>query len=593
MTETETHETGTELAQTGARLLSLSQRMMQAAAQAQAHTLRTATGSEFSLMDAATLTKAYGTFWAETLTHPEKLWSAQLQAGANMAAAWQALLSPASEDREVKDRRFADPSWSKDPLSRLYRDTYLAFEAATNELLDQLPRESKDHLRVSFYTRQMLSALSPSNYLATNAAARKAFLESGGESLLNGLENLLDDLDRGGGRVAIATNDDKAFQVGKDLATTEGQVVYENELMQLIQYAPRTETQAAVPILLVPAWINKFYILDMRPRNSLVRYLLDQGHSVFVISWVNPTEAHADKDFSDYMKLGPLAALDAMRDITKEEKANILGFCIGGILVTATAAYLAAKGDDRLNTATTLATMVDFKDVGEIGVFIDDNRLTTLKAHMKDKGYLEAHHLQDMFSMLREKDLIWSFVEQNYLRGNKPRAFDLLYWNSDSTRLPAAMLLWYLKEVYLENRLRQPGGLTMDGVRIDVTKVSTPFFILATEEDHIAPWRSIYPATGFLGGEVAFVLGGSGHIAGVINPPAERPKYGYRTAASYPASPDAFLEAAERHEGSWWPHWVAWLAEHDSAEPVKARAPATRGKYKAIEPAPGRYVLAH
>lgn len=584
----------TDLAETGARLMALSQRMMAAAAQAQSHQVRTATGSEFSLMDATTLTKAFGTFWAETLSNPEKLWNAQLKAGANMAAVWQSLLDPTAEDdSDVKDRRFSDPSWSKDPMSRMYRDVYLAFEEAANDLLEGLPKNSKDHLRVSFYTRQMLSALSPSNYLMTNAAARKKFLESGGESLLDGLENLLTDLERGEGRVAIATNDDTAYTVGKDLGTTEGQVVFENELMQLIQYQPRTETQHAVPLLLVPAWINKFYILDMQPKNSLVRYMLERGHSVFVISWVNPTREHADKDFSDYMRLGPLAALDAIRDITGEEKANILGFCIGGILVTATLGYLAAIGDDRINTATTLATMVDFKDVGEIGVFIDENRLKVLKSHMKDKGYLEAHHLQDMFSMLREKDLIWSFVESSYLRGNKPRAFDLLYWNSDSTRLPAAMLLWYLKEVYLENRLRQPGGLEMNGVKIDITKIETPFFILATEDDHIAPWRSIYPAAQFLGGEVEFVLGGSGHIAGVINPPAERPKYGYRTAETYPADTDAFLENAVRHDGSWWPHWAGWLEAHDGKEQVAARKPATRGKYKSIEPAPGRYVLTH
>ena len=590
-----TDETGTDgpgVIETGARLLSLSQRMVAAAAQAQAHGVRTATGAEYSLMDAATLTRAYGTFWAEALSNPEQLWTAQLKAGANLAAAWQALLSPATDEDRVRDRRFADPAWSKDPMSRIYRDIYLAFEEATTGLLDGLPKGSKDHMRVSFYTRQLLSALSPANYLATNAAARQKLIETGGESLLDGLENLVADLERGQGRIDIATNDAAAFEVGRDLATTEGQVVYENELMQLIQYAPRTETQHAVPILFVPAWINKFYILDMRPTNSLVRYMLDQGHSVFVISWVNPTADHADKDFADYMTLGPLAALDAIRDITGQDKANILGFCIGGILVTATVAYLAAIGDDRINTATTLATMVDFRDVGEIGVFIDDNRLTALQEHMKDKGYLEAHHLQDMFSMLREKDLIWSFVEQSYLRGNKPRAFDLLYWNSDSTRLPAAMLLWYLKEVYLENRLRQPGGLEMNGVRIDITRVETPFFILATEDDHIAPWRSVYPATQCLAGEVEFVLGGSGHIAGVINPPADKPKYGYRTATDYPPDPDRFLDTATRHPGSWWTHWADWLAAHDG-EKVDARKPATRGKYKAIEPAPGRYVLSH
>lgn len=259
--------------------------------------------------------------------------------------------------------------------------------------------------------------------------------------------------------------------------------------------------------------------------------------------------------------------------------------------MTATLGYLAAKGDDRINAATTLATMVDFKDVGEIGVFVDQDRLEILRAHMEDKGYLESHHLQDMFSMLREKDLIWSFFEANYLRGNKPRAFDLLFWNSDATRLPAAMLIWYLEQVYLENRLRKPGGLQMNGVDIDISKIKTPFFILATKEDHIAPWTSIYPTTGLLGGEVEFALGGSGHIAGVINPPSTtRQKYGYRTAESYPESPDEFLAKSEQHQGSWWPHWADWV-EAKNSEMVPARKPAKRGKYKAIEPAPGSYVL--
>ncbi|MCV2865972.1 PHA/PHB synthase family protein [Albidovulum sediminicola] len=593
MAETDKETGALDIAETGARLLTLTQRMMSAAAQAQAHSVRTATGSEFSLMDAATLAKAYGAVWADALSNPAEFWETQIKAGTNMMNMWQSLLAPEDEaaGAKPKDRRFADPAWSEDPMSRVYRDVFLTFEKATKELLDGLPKESKDHLRVSFYTRQMLSALSPSNYLLTNAAARKKFIETKGESLLNGLENLLVDLERGEGRVDLATNDPTAFEVGVNLATTEGKVVFENELMQLIQYEPRTEKQHAIPLLLVPAWINKFYILDMRPENSLVRYMLDRGHSVFVISWVNPTKAHADKDFADYMKLGPLTALDVMRDITQEEKANILGFCIGGILVTATLGYLAATGDQRINAATTLATMVDFNDVGEIGVFIDDNRLKVLREHMKDKGYLENRHLQDMFSMLREKDLIWSFVEASYLRGDKPRAFDLLFWNSDSTRLPAAMLLWYLEEVYLQNKLRTPGGLEMNGVRIDISKIKTPFFILATEDDHIAPWTSIYPATQILGGEVEFVLGGSGHIAGVINPPAKRPKYGFRTAAKYPPTTEGFLEAAVAHEGSWWPHWAEWLEAKDGRM-VAPRKPATRGRYKAIEPAPGRYVKA-
>ncbi|WP_424966224.1 PHA/PHB synthase family protein [Dinoroseobacter sp. S375] len=592
MTDVTTETGGANLPEVTTRMMSIAQRSMAVAAQMQALSMAKANGSEYSLMDASTLAKAYTNVWTRMLTKPQELWAAQLQMGTSMAQAWTAMLMPpGEEDAPIRDRRFADSHWNDDPVSRAYRDAFLVLEKSISDLLDTMTEEGRDDMRVNFYTRQAVSALSPANYLATNAAARSKLLETGGTSLLDGLENMLDDLERGEGRLDIATNDAHAFEVGVDLATTEGEVIYENELMQLIQYHPRTETQNKIPMLFVPAWINKFYIMDMQPKNSLIRYALEQGHSVFVISWANPTKAHADLDFGDYMKLGPLTALDVIRDITGEEKANVLGFCIGGILVTAMLGYLAAKGDDRINAATTLATMVDFKDVGEIGVFIDEERLEILRAHMEEKGYLESHHLQDMFSMLRENDLIWSFYEANYLQGNKPRPFDLLYWNSDSTRLPKAMLLWYLKEVYLENKLRQPGGLEMDGQKIDVSKVETPVFVLATIDDHIAPWTSIYPATGLFGGEVEFVLGGSGHIAGVINPPNERMKYGYRTGDGYPADPQAFLDAAAQHKGSWWPHWTEWLAQHDG-EQVPARKPKTRGKYKSIEPAPGRYVTA-
>ncbi len=578
-----------DLVEAAQRMMALSQRALALSPKMQERMVAQATGSEYALMDAATLGKAYTAFWAGLMGDPAKLWSAQMRATTGLAQVWAAMLTgKAGSDDAPRDRRFADKSWSEDPVARSFRDAFLVFEDTVGSLLDDLAKGDRDHLRVSFFTRQALSALSPANYLATNPAAREHALETGGQSVLDGVENLLNDLERGEGRLDIATNDAQAYDVGKDIATTEGEVVFQNELIQLIQYHPRTEKQHRVPILFVPAWINKFYILDLQPKNSLIRYALDEGHTVFVISWVNPTKEHADLDFTDYMRLGPLAALDAMREITGEKKANILGFCIGGILVTSMLGYLAGKRDDRIASATTLATMVDFEDVGEIGVFIDENRLELLREHMAETGYLEAYHLQDMFSMLRENDLIWSFYDRNYLRGNKPRAFDLLYWNSDSTRLPRAMLLWYLEQVYLQNKLRQPGGLEMDGVKIDIGKVKTPCFILATKEDHIAPWTSIYPATRLLGGEVEFVLGGSGHIAGVINPPGKRMKYGYRTADKYPKTADGFLAKAKEHEGSWWPHWIDWLKPH-SGDMVKARKPDKR---KSLEPAPGSFVMA-
>ncbi|KAB2881734.1 MAG: class I poly(R)-hydroxyalkanoic acid synthase [Albidovulum sp.] len=558
-------------------------------AQSQAAAAAKATGDEFSIVDANTVLSAYLKIWSEVMSDPIAVTEFAQNAWMDWAKAWRDAW--AGEGQGAADKRFRDRKWDADPIARGLRDSHLALERATERFLKTLPDGTKDALRVKFYTRQMLSALAPTNFLALNPAARERFLDTEGASLLEGFRNLVEDLERGQGRLDIATNDPAAFEVGRDLATTPGKVVYQNKLMQLIHYAPLTEKQKKRPLLFVPPWINKYYIFDLKPENSLVRYMLSQGHSIYLISWVNPTKEHADLSFEDYMKLGPLAALDAMEKDTGERKFDILGFCIGGILVTATVALLAARKDKRIATATTFATMVDFTDVGEIGVFIDRDRLKVLRAHMKDKGYLENHHLQDMFSMIRENDLVWSFHVMNYLMGRKPPAFDLLFWNADSTRLPAAMLLWYLEKIYIENGLRQPGQITLDGTPIDLGRIEVPFFVLATKEDHIAPWTSIYPTTQLLGGEVKFVLGGSGHIAGVMNPPAARPKYGYWTRDDYPASAADWLAGAEHHQGSWWPAWSAWIEAHSPATLVPARVPG-KGRLKAIEDAPGSYVRA-
>lgn len=571
-----------------AQFWELIQRAQKLALTAQSAAMAKATGQDFSIVDASSGGAAMMQAFAQFAQHPMELAKFQQSVLQNATKAWVDAWTGASQ--AAPDKRFRDRTWDEDPVSRGLRDSHLAIEQAADELLNALPKGSKDHLSVEFYTRQFLSAVSPSNFLMLNPAARNRLIETDGQSVLDGFQNLLDDLERGEGRLEISTNDPEAFVVGRDLATTPGKVVYQNELMQLIQYEPLTETQHKRPLLFVPAWINKYYILDLRPKNSLVRYMLERGHSVFVISWVNPTKAHAQKSFEDYMRLGPLAALDAIEAATGETRVNILGFCIGGILVTATLAWLAARKDARIASATTLATMVDFADVGEIGVFIDQERLVALRAHMKETGYLENHHLQDMFSMIRENDLIWSFHVMNYLMGKKPPAFDLLFWNSDSTRLPAAMLLWYLEKVYIENGLRKPGHLSLDGTPIDISKIRTPCFVLATKEDHIAPWTSVYPTARLLGGEVRFVLGGSGHIAGVINPPAERPKYGYWTGDDYPEAAEDWLAGATFTEGSWWPAWAEWLEKKDRAKPVRARVPGDRG-LDVIEAAPGSYVL--
>ena len=579
----------TTLADQTAEFMELMRKAGDLGLRGQGNAVAKALGKDFSVVDSATVVRAYARAGMELARDPWAMLDFQMNLWKDGTRAWAAAWQGRGADS--KDRRFRDARWNADPVSRGLRDVHLAVEQAAERLLESLPQGDKNSLRVKFYTRQLLSALSPSNYLALNPAARDRFLETDGRSLLDGFRNLLEDLERGDGRLDIATHDARAFEVGRDLATTPGQVIFQNELMQLIHYAPLTETQHKRPLVFVPPWINKFYIFDMRPDNSLVRYMLENGHSVFLISWVNPTKEHATMTFDDYMRLGPLAALDAVEQATGESEVDILGFCIGGILVTATLAYLAAKGDTRVKTATTLATMVDFTDVGELGVFIDRDRLEVLRAHMAEKGYLENHHLQDMFSMIRENDLVWSFHVMNYLMGRKPPAFDLLFWNSDSTRMPAAMLLWYLEKIYIENGLRKPGHLTMDGVPIDITKIDTPFYVLATKEDHIAIWSSIYPTTGLLSGDTTFVLGGSGHIAGVINPPAKRAKYGYWTGDDYPADPRQWLAGATHTEGSWWPHWLSWIDSHSSGEQGPAYQPG-RGKLKPIEPAPGSYVRA-
>ncbi|SNT40084.1 PHA/PHB synthase family protein [Tropicimonas sediminicola] len=569
--------------------LDLMARLQAVTQRSQEQAVAKAVGNEFSVVDSRSVMEAYLRSFNEMLQNPVETVGYAQRMWMDWAQAWQNAWTPGTD--APRDKRFRDRRWQNDPYTRGMRDAHLALEKATEDFLARLPANSKDSLRTKFYTRQFLSALSPSNYLMLNPAARDRFLETDGESLLQGFRNLVEDLERGEGRLDINTNDPTAFEVGKDLATTPGKVIYQNELMQLIHYAPMTETQKKRPLLFVPPWINKYYIFDLRPDNSLVRYMLEQGHSVFLISWVNPTEEHANLSFEDYMKLGPLAALDAMGEATGEKRFDILGFCIGGILVTATLAILAARKDKRIATATTLATMVDFTDVGELGVFIDRDRLLVLREHMKEKGYLENYHLQDMFSMIRENDLVWSFHVMNYLMGRKPPAFDLLYWNTDSTRLPAAMLLWYLEKIYIENGLRQPGHLSLDGTPIDLSKIDVPFFVLATKEDHIAPWTSIYPTTRLLAGEVKFVLGASGHIAGVINPPAEKPKYGYWLNDDYPADPGDWLNGAEFTAGSWWPVWSDWMKAHESAAEVEARQPGG-GKLKPIEDAPGSYVRA-
>jgi polyhydroxyalkanoate synthase len=558
--------------------------------------LRDQAESEFTLVDQEAVTKDFLEFGAKLMADPEKLVTAQFAFWRDQTTLWQRMLQRVQgEDTEALiqpdrgDRRFKDPAWEQEPFFDYIKQSYLLSADWMRGLIDEAENQDPETKeRVAFFSRQFISAMSPSNFPLTNPAVLKKAVDSGGLTLVQGLERLLADFERGRGRLDISMTDEAAFAVGENVATSEGYVVFQNELIQLIQYTPNTETVHKRPLLIVPPWINKFYILDLQPKNSFIKHAVDQGHTVFVISWANPTEAHAGITFQDYLTKGPLAALDAIEAATGEDTVNILGFCIGGVLVSTLLGHLAARDEGkRVHSATFLTSMFDFKDVGEARVFIDDRQVAQIERQIAERGYLEAHHMADMFSMMRENDLIWSFVVNNYLLGRDPMAFDLLYWNSDSTRLPAAMLADYLKGFYLENRLKEPGGLTIAGTPIDLSKVKTPVYMMAARDDHIAPWKSCYAGTQLFAGSKTFVLAASGHVAGVVNPPAAN-KYGHWTNAKLPLLAADWLDAATWHEGSWWTDWYRWL-KRKGGKMVTART-VGEGKLMPIEPAPGSYV---
>jgi polyhydroxyalkanoate synthase len=531
---------------------------------------------------------------ARLMADPKKLIEAQAALWNDYLRLWeqtaQRLLGHPAEpvaEPAPEDRRFRDKAWTDNALFDFIKQSYLLTARSLQNAVHQVEGldEHTAH-KVDFYTQQFVDAMAPSNFLLTNPAVLRATIESRGENLLNGLKNLLDDLERGKGRLAISMTDMAAFKLGETIATTPGMVVFQNDLMQLLQYAPTTDTVKRRPLLIIPPWINKFYILDLRPENSFIRWAVGQGHTVFVISWVNPDEHLAGKSFADYMQEGPLAALDAMERATGERAANVIGYCLGGTLLAATLAYMTAKRDNRIKSATYLVTMVDFKEAGELSVFIDEEQLQALEQRMEKKGYLEARDMHTTFNMLRANDLIWSFVVNNYLLGKQPLPFDLLYWNSDSTRMPAAMHSFYLRKMYQENLLARPGGITLGGVPLDLRRIKTPSFLLSTREDHIAPWRSTYAATHLYRGPVKFVLSASGHIAGVVTPPGG--KYGHWENDKNPPSAEEWLAGARETAGSWWPVWGGWVARHGGGT-VPARQPGDGG-LAPLEGAPGSYV---
>jgi polyhydroxyalkanoate synthase len=486
------------------------------------------------------------------------------------------------------DRRFSDPEWDKNPLFDVIKQSYLLSSQWLNELVAGVEDvEPETKRRAEFFMKLLTDAFSPSNFLISNPAALKAAVETRGESLVKGMENLAADLERGGGALQISQTDPSKFEVGVNVATAPGKVVFQNELIQLLQFAPTTQQVFEVPLLIFPPWINKYYILDLRAENSMIRWLTGQGFTVFVVSWVNPDPALAEKTFEDYLADGVEAAVRAVLKQTGAKRVNTVGYCIAGTLLSCALAYFAAKDDDRIGSATFFAAQQDFSESGDLKLFTDEDWLRVIEVRMDESGgVLPGRVMSDTFNALRANDLVWSFFVNNYLLGKEPKPFDLLFWNSDQTRMPKRLHLDYLRRFYRENALAR-GDFSLHGVKLDLSKVETPIFVQASREDHIAPYRSVYKGSKLFGGPVTFVMAGSGHIAGVINAPAAN-KYQHWTNDHRPATAEAWMGGAVEHPGSWWPYWSRWLAGRSGGK-VLARDPA-KGKLKPIEDAPGRFV---
>ena len=550
-----------------------------------------------AVRDEMGIAKAFMDLYARMAADPARLASFSMNLWLDQMRLWQSswlklmgLDSGPVAEPEKGDSRFKDEDWSKNFMFDLIKQSYLISARHIRQGVadvDGLSPESEK--KVAFFTRQYVDALSPSNFLMTNPQVLRETVSSGGQNLVRGLNNLLSDLEKGGGKLRISMTDENAFQLGRNVATTPGKVVFQNDLMQLIQYSPLTEQVYKRPLVIIPPWINKYYILDLREKNSFIRWAVSQGHTVFVISWVNPDARLAQKGFEDYMLEGPLAALDAVEKATGSREANVIGYCLGGTLLGATLAYLAEKKQNRVASATFFVSLLDFSQPGELGVFIDEAQVQNLERKMNERGYLEGAEMAGTFNLLRANDLVWSFVVNNYLMGKDPFPFDLLYWNADSTRMPARMHSFYLRNMYIHNAMGKPGGIELDGVPIDLSKVTLPSYFISTVEDHIAPWKTTYKGAQYLSGPVRFVLGGSGHIAGIVNPPAAK-KYHYWTNDSTPGSAEEWFASAQQKPGSWWEDWQRWIEPHGGGK-APARIPG-EGALRALEDAPGSYAKA-
>jgi polyhydroxyalkanoate synthase subunit PhaC len=540
------------------------------------------------------VTKTLGAVAQAYMAEPQKLMEAQTQLWNSYSQLWQntwakALGTPTEPMAAParNDKRFKDRDWQENTVFDFLKQFYLISANWAQDFVknaDGLDEHTRQKAR--FYVEQILNAFSPSNFPVSNPEILRATLASNGANLLEGLKHLEQDMSAPGGRLRIKQSDTTAFEIGKNIAMTPGKVVFRNDTFELIQYSPSVQRTYEIPLLIVPPWINKFYILDLNPKKSFVRWATEQGLTVFVVSWVNADEKQGRKSFSDYMREGFLEAVQAVQDATGAEKVNTIGYCIGGTLVAAALGYMAARNDNRVNAATFFTTQVDFEKAGDLRVYVDDEQVRWIEERMEEKGYLAGSRMADAFNLLRSNDLIWSYVINNYMLGKDPVPFDLLYWNSDSTQMPAGVHSFYLRECYLANKLSQ-GKMILDGVHIDLKKVKQPIYNLAAREDHIAPLPSVFKVGQFMGGETKLVVSGSGHIAGVVNPPEAR-KYKYWTNDAQAATVESWLKTAAEHDGSWWPDWAEWITARSGAK-ITAPVPGD-GKLEVLEDAPGSYV---
>ncbi len=503
----------------------------------------------------------------------------------------QALPGAAGGKAAIGDRRFAASEWLSNPAAAMTAQMYLLNAKALMDMAESVEGDAKTKGRIRFAVQQFVDAASPSNFLALNPEALKKALDTKGESLAAGMQHLLEDVQKG----HVSQTDESVFEVGRNVATTAGTVVFENDLFQLIEYKPLTAKVHERPMLFVPPCINKYYILDLQPDNSVIRYTVEQGHRTFVVSWRNPDESMKGKTWDDYIEQGPIAAIRTVQAISGAATINTLGFCVGGTILSTALAVLAARGEQPAHSVTLLTTLLDFESTGILDIFIDEQMVQMREMTLGPQapsgpGLLKGQELATTFSFLRPNDLVWNYVVANYLKGESPPPFDLLYWNGDSTNLPGPMYCWYLRHLYLQNELKKPGALTVCGEKVDLGKIKAPFFVYASREDHIVPWTAAYASVPLIAGKKTFVLGASGHIAGVINPPAKG-KRSHWTNAQLPAKPEAWLASATEHAGSWWPVWSGWLKPL-GGKLVAAPKNAGSAKFKAIEPAPGRYVKA-